>query len=242
MKSDQIAPDTSNDSATLQTDEGFKNGIGAKGRSIREYTFGEEVANSVTHGVGIILSIAALTLLIVAALNGGGGIKLAAGIIFGITLTLEYTASTLYHAFPWPQVKRVFKVLDHSSIYLLIAGTYTPFTLVVLQNNGGVAMTAIIWSLAVVGIAVEAFWVFRPRWVSALIYLGMGWLIVFRLGALIAACPVGGIELLVAGGICYTLGTIFYVLKKVRYMHSIWHLWVLAGSILHFLAVLLYVM
>ncbi|MDR3316264.1 MAG: hemolysin III family protein [Coriobacteriales bacterium] len=209
---------------------------------INEYTLGEEVANSITHGIGALLSIAALVLLIVFAKQDGGGVRLAAGIIFGVTLILEYTNSTLYHAFPWPRVKKLFKIFDHSSIYLLIAGTYTPFTLVTFADNGGVWMTALIWGLAITGVAVEAFWVFRPRWLTALLYLIMGWLIIIRAPLLLELMALPGVVLLVAGGVCYSLGVIFYVMKKVRYMHSIWHLWVLAGSILHFLCILLYVL
>lgn len=209
---------------------------------IREYTRGEEIANSITHGVGAGLSIAALVILIVCAIHGGGGVKLFAGIFFGVTLILEYTMSTLYHAITNETAKRVFKVLDHSSIYLLIAGTYAPFCLVSMGSDGGWALFFIVSGLALVGVAFEAFWVFRPRWVNAVIYLLMGWGIAFKFGALLAAIPSGGVALLIAGGVCYTVGCVFYVLKKVPYMHAVWHLWVLGGSICHFLAVVLYVM
>jgi hemolysin III len=161
--------------------------------------------------------------------------------VYGIALVLEYTASTLYHSFPQERVKHVFKILDHCGIYVLIAGTYTPFTLVTLRGSGGLWLFGVVWSLAIIGIAVEAFWTYRPRWLSASVYLGMGWLIVLAIKPLVAALPSEGLWLLVAGGLCYTLGTVFYVMKRVRYMHAVWHLWVLAGSILHFLAVLLYV-
>lgn len=211
-------------------------------QNINEYTLGEEVANSVTHGIGILLSIAALALLVIFAQRNGGDIRLVAAVIFGATLILEYINSTLYHAFPWPRVKRIFKILDHSSIYLLIAGTYTPFTLITLSDAGGTWMTAVIWSLALIGVAMEAFWVFRPRWLGAVVYLCMGWLIIFKVGVLLELMSGTGVMLLVGGGICYSLGIIFYVMKKIRYMHSIWHLWVLAGSILHFFCVLLYVL
>ncbi len=211
-------------------------------QNINEYTLGEEVANSITHGIGILLSIVALALLVIAAQRNGGGIRLVAAVIFGVTLILEYTNSTLYHAFPWPKVKRIFKMLDHSSIYLLIAGTYTPFTLITLANDGGTWMTIVIWSLALIGVALEAFWLFRPRWLGAVVYLCMGWLIIFRVEVLLGLMPTTALALLVGGGVCYSLGIIFYVMKKVRYMHSIWHLWVLAGSILHFFCVLLYVL
>jgi hemolysin III len=209
---------------------------------VREYTQGEEIANSITHGIGVLLSIAALVVMIVFSLNAGGGIKLYASIIFGFTLILEYTNSTLYHAFTNPKAKKVFKILDHSSIYLLIAGTYTPFCLIALAGHGGIVVLVIVWAIAVAGVASEAFWVFRPRWLAAALYLAMGWMIIFKAGDLLAAVPSGALVLLVAGGVCYTVGVIFYVLKKVKYMHSIWHLWVIAGSVCHVLAVLLYVL
>ena len=210
-------------------------------RIIGEYTKGEEIANSVTHGIGAVLSIAGLALLIVFSVQDGGGARLGASIFFGISLIMEYTNSTLYHALTNPTAKRVFKVLDHSSIYLLIAGTYAPFCLVSLADYGGTTLFLIVLGIALVGIACEAFWTYRPRWINAVIYLALGWVIVLKLGVLIAVVPYGGVALLLAGGICYSVGTIFYVLKKVPYMHSIWHLWVLAGSICHFLAVILYV-
>jgi hemolysin III len=209
---------------------------------IRAYSLGEEIANSVIHGIGVVLSVAALTMLIIFGAMSGDTVKLAAGIVYGISLVLEYTASTLYHSLTSERGKYVFKILDHCGIYLLIAGSYTPFLLVTLGGRTGWIMFAAIWGIAIAGIAVEAFWVFRPRWISALTYLGMGWLVVLAIGPLTAALPPGGLWLLVAGGLAYTLGTIFYVLKKVPYMHAIWHLFVLAGSICHFLAVVLFVM
>ncbi|MDR0347568.1 MAG: hemolysin III family protein [Coriobacteriales bacterium] len=205
------------------------------------YSIGEEIANSVTHGVGALLGIAALVLMIIVSVIHGGGLRLAAALVFGITLILEYTASTFYHALRPPRAKQVFKVLDHASIYLLIAGTYTPFCLLSLANSDGSLICILVWALAGIGIAVEAFWVFRPRWVSVLVYLIMGWIIVIKGGTLFDVLPTGGMALLLAGGLCYTLGTIFYILKKVPYMHSIWHLWVLAGSTCHVLCVLLFV-
>ena len=206
------------------------------------YTLGEEIANSVIHGIGVVLSIAALTMLLVFAGWAQNGWAVASAIVYGVSLVLEYTASTLYHAFPQPNVKHTFKILDHCGIYVLIAGSYTPFCLVALRESAaGLWLFAIIWAIAIVGISAEAFWPYRPRWLSAAVYLGMGWLVVFAVRPLMAAIEPAGLWLLVAGGLCYTLGTIFYVLKKVRYMHAIWHVWVLAGSICHFLAVLLYV-
>jgi len=213
-----------------------------KKRVVRAYSVGEEVANSAIHGVGVLLSIAGLTILVVFGAMSHDGWKLASGIVYGVSLVLEYTASTLYHSLPWEKAKHVFKILDHCGIYLLIAGTYTPFTLVTLRSEGGWQLFVLVWLIAVVGISVESFWVYRPRWVSALAYLAMGWLVILAIKPLSAALPAAGLWLLVAGGLAYSLGTIFYVLKRVPYMHAVWHLFVLAGSVCHFLAVVLFVM
>lgn len=213
-----------------------------KARSVREYTLGEEIANSVSHGLGALLSIAALPILIVRALEHGGGIYLAAALIYGLTMLLEYTMSTLYHAIAVDKAKRVFKILDHSCIYLFIAGSYTPFCLISLADFGGVWLCAFVWAVGLIGVACEAFWVFRPRWISALLYLLMGWCVVWFVPSLIQTIPMTGLWLLFGGGICYSLGCIFYVLKKVPYMHSIFHLWILAGSALHFFAIAFYIM
>jgi hemolysin III len=211
-------------------------------RVVRAYSVGEEVANSIIHGIGIILSIVGLTILVVFGGMSGDGWKLASGIVYGLSLVLEYTASTLYHSFPWERTKHVFKVLDHCGIYALIAGTYTPFTLVTLRGSGGLWLFALVWLIAIIGISVESFWTYRPRWLSALTYLAMGWLVVIAIRPLSVALPAAGLWLLVAGGLLYTVGTVFYVMKKVPYMHAVWHLFVLAGSVCHFLAVVLFVM
>jgi len=210
-------------------------------RARRPYTLGEEVANSLTHGLGVGLAIAALVILVAFAVLAHDGFKLASAIVYGVTLVLQYAASTLYHALPQPRVKHVFKILDHCGIFLLIAGTYTPFCLVTLREAGGWWLFGVIWGLAILGIALEAFWVYRPPWVSALLFLGMGWLVVVSIGPLVDNLAPPGLWLLVAGGLAYTVGTVFYVLERIHYMHAVWHLWVLAGSVLHFLAVLLYV-
>ena len=207
----------------------------------QQYTLGEEIFSAVTHGVGALLSIAALVLLIATAAALGGPLHLASAIVYGITMFMLYMASTLYHAVTHPGARHVFKVIDHASIYLLIAGTYTPFTLLTLQDDGGWWLFAVVWGLAAAGIATEAFWVYRPKWVSTVIYLGMGWLAIFAIKPIMANLPAAGVWLLFAGGLAYSLGTGFYLAKRVKYMHPIWHLWVLAGSVLHFLAVMLYV-
>jgi hemolysin III len=206
------------------------------------YSLGEEIANAVTHGIGVALSIAALTMLVIFSSIYGNGFHVASSIVYGIALILLYSASTLYHGIQAPAVKRVLKVIDHSAIYLLIGGTYTPFTLVTLRAEGGWWLFGLVWGIAVVGIAVEAFWVYRPKWITAVGYIAMGWLIIFKIQTLLVVLPVPGLWLLIAGGITYTVGTVFYVLKRVRYMHAVWHVFCLAGSILHFLAIVLYVL
>ncbi len=205
----------------------------------RPYRLGEEIANCVTHGIGVVLSIVSLTLLVAFAVRYGDGLHVAAAIVFGTALVLLYTASTLYHSFPWPKVKHVFKVLDHAGIYLLIAGTYTPFALITLGGTRGWWLFGTVWTLAIVGIALEAAWTYRPKWLSALVYLGMGWLGIFVIRPLAESLPSYGLWLLVAGGVAYTVGTVFYVLKRVPYTHAVWHIFVLGGSACHVLAVML---
>jgi hemolysin III len=183
----------------------------------------------------------ALSVLVMLAVQSGDGWRLASAIIYGAALVLEYTASTLYHSFPWPKVKHVFKILDHAGIYLLIAGTYTPFTLVTIRNDGGWWLFALVWALAFAGIAIEAFWAYRPRWVSGAVYVAIGWLAVLAIRPIIENLEPAGLALLLAGGIIYTLGVAFYVLKRIPYMHMVWHLFVLLASACHFLAVMLFV-
>lgn len=210
-------------------------------KNVREYTLGEEIFNAVTHGVGAGLAVAALVLLIVKSVGDGGGILLAAALVYGIAMLVEYLMSTLYHAIAVEGAKRVFKVLDHSGIYLLIAGTYTPYCLITLGHVGGLWLATFVWGVALLGIAFEAFWTFRPRWISAALYVALGWSIVFFLPELYAQLHPAGFWLLAAGGISYTVGAVFYIFKKVRYLHSIFHLFVLAGSILQFFSVYFFV-
>ena len=208
----------------------------------RQYSIGEEVGNAISHGIGAGLAIAALVLLIVFAVIGGGGLRLCSAIMFGVSLLLEYLFSTLYHAIQPPRAKAVLRVFDHAAIYLLIAGTYAPFTLVTLRDAGGVWICVAVWAVAILGIVLEVVARERqPKWVSALVYLAMGWFIVFRLPALVALLPAGGLWLLVAGGVSYTVGVVFYLLKRVPFAHMVWHLFVLGGSVCHVLAVLLFV-
>lgn len=213
----------------------------ASGHTVREYRVGEEVANAVSHGVGAVFAIVALVLLITTALSHGGGTALIVALVYGITMFLEYVMSTLYHALTNDTAKRVFKVLDHSFIYLFIAGSYTPFCLITLADAGGVPLCVFVWAVAAAGVAVEAFWTFRPRWISAVIYVALGWAVIWFLPGLIAGLPALGLGLLIAGGVCYTVGAVFYVLKKVPYMHFVFHLLVLAGTVFQFFCVLLFV-
>ena len=214
----------------------------SKKKPAREYTVGEELANSISHGLGAAVAVAAIPICVVIAVSHGGGVALAAALIYTISMLLEYLASTLYHALVPLPAKKVFKVLDHSAIYLFIAGSYTPFCLITLANSNGLFLCIGVWALAIVGIAFEAFWVYRPRWISAVIYLLLGWCVVGFLPALVSSLAFPGLMLLLAGGICYSIGCVFYVLKKIPYMHTVFHLWVLAGSILQFLSIVLYVL
>lgn len=216
-----------------------KQGLTKEGR---QYSTGEEIANSVSHGVGVLLSIAALVLLTLRAMDHGGGARLVAALLMGISLILEFLFSTLYHALVPKKAKSVFRVLDHSAIYLLIAGSNAPFELITLADRGGLQLTFLIWGIAIAGVIAEVLLKERqPHWLSALIYLAMGWFIVFRITDLYELLAPPAFMLLVAGGICYTIGVGFYVAKKVPYLHFIWHLWVLAGAICITLSALLYV-
>jgi hemolysin III len=203
----------------------------------RAYSVGEEIASAVTHGIGAALAVAALALLIVRAAAKADAIAVVAVIIYGISLLLLYMMSTLYHALTPVHAKKVFKVLDHSSIYLLIAGTYTVYTLSVLRDGLGWIIFGVIWGLAAAGIALEAFWVHRSKIVSSILFLAMGWIVIFAIKPIKDALSPRSFFLLIAGGIAYSLGAVVYVLKRVKWTHPIWHLFVLAGSILHFFSI-----
>lgn len=206
------------------------------------YSVGEEIANSITHGIGAALSVAALTLLVVLATIYGDAWRVVSFSIYGSSLIILYLASTLYHSIQQPRVKRVLRIFDHAAIYLLIAGTYTPFLLVNMRGAWGWSLLAVVWGLALVGILFKAAFIGRYEVWATAAYVGMGWLVVVALKPMLAAIPVGGIIWLVAGGIVYTLGVIFYAWQRLPYNHAIWHLFVLGGSICHFFAVLFYVL
>jgi hemolysin III len=198
---------------------------------------GEEIANSITHGIGAALSVAALTILVTVAARHGHASHVVGCAVFGATLVLLYTASTLYHAIPFARAKRVLQVLDHSAIYLLIAGTYTPFMLVTLRGPRGWALLAIVWSAAAAGIALCTTVGRRAHVVSVILYLVMGWIAVLVFRPLTISLGLQGMALVAGGGLAYTGGVIFYAWHRLPYHHAIWHLFVLAGSALHVAAV-----
>lgn len=202
----------------------------------------EEVMNAVTHGIGTLLAVAGLVLLTVFAYLYGDIWHIVSFSIYGTTLVLLYLASTLYHSFTNERLKYIFKILDHSAIYLLIAGTYTPFTLVPLHGVLGWTVFGLVWGLAALGIALKVFFVGRFKLLSTICYLAMGWFIVIAIKPLLATVSTMGIVWLVVGGLFYTLGSIFYMWHRLPYNHAIWHLFVLAGSISHFIAVFTYVL
>ncbi|TYP70786.1 PAQR family membrane homeostasis protein TrhA [Paenibacillus methanolicus] len=206
------------------------------------YSRREEVANAITHGIGALLSVAALVLLIVYASLHGTAWHVVSFTIFGSTMLLLYTASTLVHSFPEGRLKDFFEIMDHSSIYLFIAGTYTPILFGILRGPLGWTLFGLVWGIALVGVVFKSFFTKRFLFTSTLFYILMGWLIVFAWGPLTESLPAGGLNLLIAGGICYTVGTVFYVWRGFPYHHAVWHLFVLAGSILHFFSVLLYML
>ena len=206
------------------------------------YTIGEEIFNSISHGVGVLLSIAALTLLIIFAALNNNGYGLAGGIVYGISLILLYSMSMVYHIVQNPKAKRVLRIFDHCSIFVLIAGTYTPYLLVCMDNPMRWVMFGLIWGVTVIGILLNAISLKKFEKLSMICYICMGWAIVFSIREIASAIALPGVVLLVAGGVVYTLGIIFYALKKYRYTHSVWHLFVLGGSVCHYLSVLLYVM
>lgn len=206
------------------------------------YSRKEEVANAITHGIGALLSIAALVLLIVFASIYGTVWHVVSFTIYGVTMVLLYASSTLVHSFPEGKVKDFFEICDHASIYLFIAGTYTPFLFVIVRGALGWTLFGIIWGIAISGVVFKAFFVKKFLFLSTLFYVAMGWLIVLAWKPLVATLPEAGLTLLVIGGALYTMGTVFYVWRAFPYHHAIWHLFVLGGTITHFFAILIYVL
>jgi hemolysin III len=205
-----------------------------------DQSLGEEIANSVSHGVGLVAAMAATPLLLSHAAQRGGGHFLVGTSIFGATIMLLYLASTLYHALPRGKAKRVFQIIDHAAIFLLIAGTYTPFTLGVLRGACGWTLLALVWVLAVIGVILKAVCGVRYPTLSLLMYLGMGWLGIVAIRPLWLGVPLSGLVWLLLGGVAYTVGAAFFTAERLGYGHFVWHVFVLAGTSCHFIAVCFY--
>ena len=210
--------------------------------SKKRYTVWEEVAHALTHGVGAVLSIAALVVMLTWAGAYGDTWHIVAASIYGVSLIILYMASTLYHAFPWPKLKEYFQQLDHAAIFLLIAGTYTPFLLINLRGAWGWSLLAVIWSIALIGVAIELFVKTAPKWLSLTLYLGLGWMALVAIKPMLDNVAPAGLLLLLAGGLAYSFGVVFYFWKSLPYHHAIWHLFVLGGSVLHFFSIFYYVL
>lgn len=198
----------------------------------------EEIANAITHGLGALMAIAALVILTVFSAIKGNAWHIVSFSVFGATLVILYLASTLYHSLTNEKVKILFRKLDHMSIYLLIAGTYTPFCLTVLNNWIGWTLFGIVWGSAILGIVVKAFFTGKKELLSTIVYVVMGWVALFAIKPLFDSVSLTSFILLMAGGVFYTAGTYFFTKDRIKYFHSIWHLFVLAGSTFHFFAVL----
>lgn len=209
--------------------------------SARAQTFGEEIANSISHAIGLVGAIVGTPFLILEVARYGDAGAILGASIFCATMILLYSASTVYHALPVGRAKRLFFTLDHSAIFLLIAGTYTPFTLGVLRDSVGAPLFTVVWAIALMGIGLKACGKVRHPLVSTGLYMAMGWLIVFAMGPLVTAVPTAGMILLLAGGLSYTLGVVFFVTDSlIPYGHVVWHAFVVGGTACHYFAVLWY--
>ncbi len=209
---------------------------------IFKFTIEEEIWNGITHGIGTGLSIAGLTTLVVLASIYGDSWRVVSFSIYGGSLVLLYLASTLYHSIQIPNVKQILRRFDHAAIYLLIAGTYTPFLLVSMRTRLGWILLGVVWGIALLGIVFRTIFFGRFETLATIGYVAMGWLIVVAFKEMLAAIPPGGIELIIAGGLSYTVGVIFYAWKKIPYNHAIWHLFVMGGSVCHYFAMLFHVL
>ncbi|KJR39481.1 hemolysin III family protein [Vibrio navarrensis] len=210
--------------------------------SVNQYSVREEVANAVTHALGMVFGIVGLVLLLLkAAEHNADPLTITSMAVYGASIIVLFLASTLYHAIPSPQAKRWLKTFDHSAIYLLIAGSYTPFLLVSLRTPLAIGLMIVIWSIALLGIIMKVAFVYRFKRFSLISYLLMGWLSLVVIYQLAITLDVGGLTLLACGGVIYSLGVIFYVAKRIPFNHAIWHCFVLAGCVCHFLAIYLYV-
>lgn len=198
----------------------------------------EEVANAITHGIGVGIAIAVLVILVVHAARISDTWKVVSFSIYGATMIMMFLSSTLYHSFPQPYLKRFFRILDHSSIFLLIAGTYTPVTIGSMRGGWGWTLFGVIWGLTIIGICLKIFAMSKLKWLSIVVYLAMSWIILIAIKPLVAVVTREFMIWILAGGLAYSLGVIFYTARKLPFHHAIWHLFVLAGSISHFFAML----
>ncbi|CAH1193809.1 hypothetical protein PAECIP111893_00559 [Paenibacillus plantiphilus] len=205
------------------------------------YTRREEIANAATHGIGAALSVVALVLLIISASLTGSAMYVVSFVVYGATMLLLYLCSTLVHSFPEGKVKDIFEILDHSAIYLFIAGSYTPILFHVVEGTLGWVLFGIVWGIAVIGVVFKAFYTKKFLFTSTILYILMGWIIVFAWKPLLLNMEGLGLTLLIVGGGCYTVGTVFYMWRGFPYHHAVWHLFVLAGTIFQFFSILLYV-
>ena len=202
---------------------------------------GEEIANVITHGVGVLLSIFALALMITFTMGEADPWRIFGVTVFGCAMILMYLASTLYHAIPHPPMKRLLRIVDHCAIYLLIAGTYTPFLLVFMRGSWGWTLFFTIWAIAIVGCCFKLFFIGRWDFVSTLLYIAMGWMVVLTIKPAFETIPGMALLLMLLGGLSYTGGVVFYLWHRLPYHHAIWHLFVMGGSTIHFLAIIYYV-
>ncbi|MCA9765583.1 MAG: hemolysin III family protein [Carnobacterium sp.] len=207
----------------------------------KRYLIINEVFNAITHGIGLGLSVAGLVILLYKAANNGTTIELFSYIVYGSTLMLLYLCSTLYHSLSFTRARKLFKVFDHMSIFLLIAGTYTPYTLITIGGSLGWTLFGIVWSIAFIGVMYKALWINHLQKYSTWLYIIMGWICIFALKPIYTGLGFNGFLLLLSGGLSFTIGAIFYSLRNVRFMHVVWHLFVLAGTIFMYFSILFYV-
>lgn len=216
------------------------NHLDAKQQASRHYQILNEVLNSVTHGIGVALAIAGLVLLIIRAVHEGGAMRITAFTVYGAILVIFYLASTLFHSLYFTKASHLFQIFDHSAIYLLIAGTYTPYCLVVIKGTLGWVIFGVIWAMAIIGVIYKCLWLGKFQKLSTVIYVIMGWFCVLGFKQLFTGLGVAGFTLLVLGGVAFTVGAVIYSFKGIKFGHVIWHMFVLLGTILMYFSVLLY--
>lgn len=207
----------------------------------KHFSFGEELAHSISHGIGMLLGITALILFVIKSKRVDNSLYTISMIIYATSLIILYANSMFYHGFPEGKVKNIFERMDHSSVYLLIAGTYTPFCLIAIGGIKGIVICSVLWGLAILGVLFKVIWIEKFVKIHVISYLIMGWTIIFFAGPIFKALTETGFILLVAGGLCYSIGVLFFVFNWFKYHHFIWHLFVLAGSILLFLSIYIYI-